>query len=212
MENAHRTVLPPVPAFVHGRSPQVAVAKPTLRRRIIETRLDKLFERKPVVPQAEVSLENPFIVAQAKWDELNRDLMLTKDDLAQTKEENGRLNNAIVEADNEIARIKASHDKAMNEALAKHSAELAAKDEFIATLTRERDVFKTFSIQQTVRLRDFGEQALRIVADSRVATMGDPAVDAYAKPIVPAQLEKLTPEDEELLASITNETATAAAA
>jgi len=162
------------------------------------------------VTRAEASLENPFVTAQIKWDELNRDLMLTKDELAQTKEENGRLNNAIVEADNEIARVKASHDKAMNEALAKHSAELAAKDELLATLTRERDVFKTLGIQQTVRLRDFGEQALRIVQDSRVATMNDAALDAYAKPIVAPKLEQLSPEDEELLASITNETAAAA--
>ncbi len=158
------------------------------------------------------SLENPFTVAQQKWDKVNQDLMLTTDELSQTKEENTRLNTALSQADDEIVRIKVEHDKSINQMLADHSAALAARDEQIATLTHERDIFKTLSIQQTVRLRDFGEQALRIVNDSRAATMNDPALDAYAKPLVPVNPPELLSESEKTLLSLIVGTETAAAA
>lgn len=159
------------------------------------------------------TLENPFVAAQQKFDKVSQDLMLATDELTQTKEAHDRLYTALTEAGDELARVKTEHDKTVNQMLADHSAALAARDEQIATLTRERDTFKTLSIQQTVRLRDFGETALRIVNDSRMATMNDPALDAYAKPLAPHMEPPpdLTKEEEKLLSQIVG-TETAAAA
>ncbi|WP_156947308.1 hypothetical protein [Bradyrhizobium sp. WSM3983] len=159
------------------------------------------------------TLENPFVAAQQKFDKVSQDLVLTTDELTQTKEAHDRLYTALTEAGDELTRVKAEHDKTINQMLADHSTALAARDEQIATLTRERDTFKTLSIQQTVRLRDFGETALRIVNDSRMATMNDPALDAYAKPLAAPTLPAadLSEADQTLLKTIVG-TETAAAA
>lgn len=157
-------------------------------------------------------LDNPFTKAQQKWDEVNRNLMLVTDELAQTKGIAADLTTAVADGNKRIVEMQVEHDKAISQMLADHVAAIAARDEEIAKLTRERDTFKTLSIQQTVRLRDFGETALRIVNDSRVATMNDPALDAYAKPLVPAaQPPELSDTDKQLLSQIVG-TETAAAA
>src|SRR5262245_21006636 len=126
MQVAHHPLLPPAPFLMLGGPAEVPKSpKPALLVRA-EKLLNKFIERKTPVPE---QLPNPFIEAQIKFDEMQRDLMLTKDELAQQKEENARLNNAVVEADSEIALLKAEHDEAFSKAVAHHSVVLAAKDE-----------------------------------------------------------------------------------